>query len=318
MIVAVTGASGFVGRAVVKLHVAAGDQVRALSRRPAACRQPGVDVFEGDLAFRRVPRDFVAGADVLYHCAGEIRREDLMEAVHVDGTRHLLEQASGAVGRWVQLSSVGVYGPRRDGTITEQTPEAPVGPYERTKAIADGLVRKAHAARRLEAVIVRPSIIFGPGMPNQSLFALINAVNQGLFCFVGPPGASANYIPIDNVVDALLLCGGDAAAAGEVFNVSALTPMEDFIGTIAAALDKEPPRLRLPRLPLRCAASLLGRVPGWPLSPSRVDALSSRAVYPADHIASTLGFRPRMTVHHALRAVVEGWRAAREAGPAAA
>jgi len=313
MIVAVTGATGFVGQALIRQHRSRGDQIRVLTRRPAIDGSSGGEVFTGDLAFGNVPKQFVEGADVLYHCAGELRNEDRMTALHVGGTRHLLQRAAGAVGRWVQLSSVGVYGPRRHGVITEQTPEAPVGMYERTKAASDDLVRAAHAAGQIDAALLRPSIIFGPEMPNQSLLALIGAVNSGLFFFVGPQGASANYVPIDNVVDALVLCATSPAAAGQVFNVSAFTRMEDFIGTIAAALGKAPPRIRVPRVPLRCAASLLSRMPGWPLSPSRVDALSSRAVYSTARIESVLGFTERVPVREALAQTVAHWRSRRVA-----
>jgi nucleoside-diphosphate-sugar epimerase len=313
MVVAVTGGTGFVGTGLVHAHLARGDEVRVLTRREAASSHSGARLFRGDLADADIPTGFIAGADVLYHCAGELRDETRMQAVHVESTRRLLEQATGSVDRWVQLSSVGVYGPRREGTITEETSQAPVGTYERTKAESDTLVRAASRGGALDAVILRPSNIFGAGMPNQSLFALFDAVDRGLFFFVGPKGASANYIPVENVVDALLLCGTSRAAAGEVFNLSAFTVLEDFIGMIAAALGKVPPRLRLPRMPLRAAAAVLSFVPGWPLTVSRVDALSGRAVYSTEHIESKLGYRLRVSVPDALRLTVAQWRAARAA-----
>lgn len=308
MIVAVTGGTGFVGAGVVRAHLERGDDVRVLTRREASPACGGARLVRGDLSGGEIPREFLRGADVLYHCAGELRDEGAMQAVHVDGTHRLLERASGSIGRWVQLSSVGVYGPRRDGTITEDTPEAPVGPYERTKAESDALVRAAGARGALDAVILRPSIVFGPEMPNQSLFALLSAVDRGLFVFVGGKGASANYVPVENVVAALVLCGTAPAAAAGVFNLSAFTAMEDFIGVIAGALGRKPPRLRLPRRPLRAAARVLGAVPRWPLSTSRVDALSNRAVYSTARIESTLGYRPLVTVEDALVRTVARWR----------
>jgi nucleoside-diphosphate-sugar epimerase len=308
MVVAVTGGTGFVGAEVVRAHLSRGDDVRVLTRRGSAPALAGARVVRGDLAHGDVPKEFLSGVHVLYHCAGELRDERGMHALHVEGTRRLLELASGSVGRWVQLSSVGVYGPRREGTITEDTPEAPVGTYERTKAESDALVRTANARGALDAVILRPSIIFGPGMPNQSLFALLSAVDRGLFVFVGPKGASANYVPVENVVEALLLCATLPAAAGDVFNLSAFTTMEDFIGTIARALGRRSPRLRLPRRPLRAAAAVFGVVPRWPLSASRVDALSNRAVYSTTHIESKLGYRPPVTVKDALTRTVARWR----------
>lgn len=309
MVVAVTGGTGFVGAGVVKMHLSRGDEVRVLTRRESVPSLAEACLVRGDLANGDIPKQLVTGADVLYHCAGELRDEGRMYAVHVEGTRRLLELASGSVARWVQLSSVGVYGPRREGTITEETPEAPVSSYEVTKAQSDSLLRRAHARGAIDAAILRPSIIFGPRMPNRSLFALIDAVDRGLFFFVGQQGASANYVPVENVVDALLLCGTSPAASGQVFNLSESTSMEEFIGMIAAALGKAPPRLRLPRLPVRAAAAALGIFPSWPLSVLRVDALSNRAVYSTTRIETRLDYRPRFTVQDALRRTVAQWRA---------
>jgi nucleoside-diphosphate-sugar epimerase len=311
MIVAITGGTGFIGAKLTHAHLGEGHEVRVLTRRPSPSLPAATRVVRGDLATGDIPSAFLSGADVLYHCAGELRDESRMHALHVEGTRHLRERAAGQVRRWVQLSSVGVYGPRRDGTVVEDADERPVGTYERTKAESDRLVREAGAT--LDTVIVRPSIVFGPDMPNQSLFALIGTVERGLFFFVGPRGASANYVPVDNVVDALMLCATSPRAAGGVFNVSATTTMEDFVGTIADALGCSQPRTRLPRAPLRGAAAMLRRLPGWPLSVSRIDALSTRVVYSTARIESDLGYRPRVTVDEALRATVARWRSRRAA-----
>jgi nucleoside-diphosphate-sugar epimerase len=304
MIVAVTGGTGFIGSAVVRAHLARGDQVRILTRRAGVHPWPGVRYVNGDLARGDVPSGFAEGADVLYHCAGELRDESRMRALHVEGTRRLLARARGRIGRWVQLSSVGVYGPHRDGIVTERTPAAPVGVYEITKAESDDLVRSAMP----DAVVVRPSIVFGPDMPSSSLFALISMIDRGLFFFIGPRGASANYVPIEHVVDALLLCGASRAAAGDVFNVSACRPLETFVGAIAEALGARRPRLRLPRAAVRLAASALDGMPGWPLSTARVDVLSRRVTYSTRHIESTLGYRPSTTLEDALRRIVAQWR----------
>jgi nucleoside-diphosphate-sugar epimerase len=310
MIAAVTGGTGFVGRTVVQTHLRRGDEVRVLTRRKAP-DLAGANIITGDLARGEIPRQFIEGADVLYHCAGELVNVKQMYAVHVDGTRKLLTAARGRIRRWVQLSSVGVYGPQREGMITETTVENPTGVYEVTKGESDRLVLEAGATGMLDVVVLRPSNIFGPSMPNQSLFGLIGAIDSGLFFYIGPPGASANYIPVDNVGDALILCGTSPAASGETFIVSAYRPMEDFVATIAAALGKAPPRLRLPRAPTRLVAAILSVVPGWPLSVSRVDALSGRAIYSTERIESKLGYQGRVSVEDALRATVRQWQTRR-------
>jgi nucleoside-diphosphate-sugar epimerase len=294
-IVAITGGRGFIGSHLVRSHLESGDRLRVLTRSQDTL--PGVERFTGDLAAGDIPDAFFRGADVLYHCAGEIRDETLMERVHVAGTRALVRAAAGQVGRWVQLSSVGVYGRRKDGVVTEADSPAPVGVYERTKAESDVIVETSG----IPYAILRPSIIFGIGMPNRSLQQLVSMIERGLFFFIGRPGALANYIPVENVVDALRLCAFHDAAAQQIFNLSDLMTMEQFVGTIARAAGRKPPSLRLPVAPMRIAA----RLPGLPLTQSRIDALTSRVAYPSAKIEASLGYRHRLGLAEALTAFVE-------------
>ena len=180
MIVAITGGTGFIGRELVLRHLAQGDVVRGLSRRTAV--RDGVQWHHGDLSSADL-NSFVDGADVLYHCAGEIRDKSLMKVVHVDGTRRLIDAASGRIGRWVQLSSVGAYGKQRLGVVTEITAPCPVGTYEVTKVESDDLVSSAALGGAFEQSILRPSNVYGPEMSNQSLFGLFNMVNRGRYFF---------------------------------------------------------------------------------------------------------------------------------------
>ena len=125
MLVGITGGTGFIGRALVRRHLAAGDTVRLLSRRLGdnVALPDTVQAFHGDLTGAvgsLVP--FVDGVDVLYHCAGEIRDLTRMYSVHVTGTKNLCFAAGHRIGHWVQLSSVGAYGPQYSGIVTEETP----------------------------------------------------------------------------------------------------------------------------------------------------------------------------------------------------
>lgn len=313
-IVAITGASGFIGCQLVRLHLARGDRVRILTRQPQAAQSLGpVEVVLCDLAHPEVDAlaRFCDGADVIYHCAAELGDPARMHGVNVLGTRRLLEFARGRCERWVQLSSVGVYGPAREGIVDESCPVAPQSEYETTKAESDRLVEQAAAAGVISHTILRPSIVFGPNMPNRSLRQLISAVARGLFFFIGPPGASANYIHVDNVVDALIACGTLPAAKGRVYNLSDFRTMEQFIGAIAAVLGTPAPRLRLPELPVRWGAHAFGWLPGFPLTVSRVDALTSRARYSNSRIERELGYLHRVSMEDGLRRMVEscrGWR----------
>lgn len=234
---------------------------------------------------------FVDGADILYHCAAELADESRMIPVHVDGTRRLVVAASGRIGRWVQLSSTGVYGPCRSGAVDERTPETSAGIYETTKAQADAVVANAAHAGAFEHVLLRPTIVYGPEMPNRSLFQLIEAIARGRFFFIGPPGAVVNYVHVSGVVAALAACATHPKACGRTYILSDSQPIERVVGIIASALGRPVPQLRLPVAPVLLAARLLGWLPGFPLTESRVWALSRRVAYDGSRIERELGYR---------------------------
>jgi nucleoside-diphosphate-sugar epimerase len=315
MIVSITGGTGFIGRPLVERHLEAGDTVRVLTRRAPSQVSLGksVEYIHADLVKCEASLldQFMDRVTVFYNCAGEIRDPRRMPAVHVEGTRRLIRAAEGKLQRWVQLSSVGVYGPQRNGVVTEESPMRPCGVYEKTKTMSDELVLGAAAAGAFTTAVLRPSNVFGPMMTNRSLFQLIGLIDKSLFFFIGKPGASANYIYVDNVVEGLIRCGISPEATGGIFNLSDWRPLESFVATIARLLGKGTPTTRLPETPVRWVARLLGRIPGVPLKESRVDALAGRASYTTNRIECKLGYAHPVTMETGLDRLVSAWRAQR-------
>ena len=307
MNIAITGGTGFIGRHLLARHVALGDRVRHLTRKKPLESIPGAEIFIGDLSASETLRGFVQGADVLYHCAAELRDASAMEKTNVTGTTNLLRAATGEIGRWVQLSSTGIYGAVRHGEVREDAEIRPGNAYERSKAAADALVLAA--AEKLSCVLLRPSNVYGADMPNQSLFQLIRMIDKGLFFFIGPRGATANYVHVENVVDALLACAhATLPANGRAYIVSDHRPLEAFAGIIAEHLGKPTPRMRLPELPVRALAAACGWLPGVPLKTSRIDALTNRTVYCTDRIEAELGFSNLLSMEAGLAELVRVWK----------
>ena len=313
MHVGITGGTGFIGQALVLRHLAGGDTVRLLTRR-SSCDMAllnSVQVFHGDLTGSvdfLIP--FVDGVDVLYHCAGEIKDQAKMHSVHVTGTKNLCAAANGRIGHWVQLSSVGAYGPQYTGIVTEETPLNPVGIYEKTKAESDQIVINAARDNAFTYSILRPSNVFGPTMTNHSLFQMITMIDKGLFFFIGKPGALANYIHVDNVVEGLVLCGKMDTAKGRIYNLSDHRTIEEFVAIIADELCKPAPRLRLPEMPVRWMAMLCGRLPSFPLTGSRVNALTNQSAYSIERIQHELGYAHKVSMEEGLRQMVKVWKQA--------
>lgn len=295
MNVLVTGASGFIGSALVERLVASGIHVVALTRRTDRTFAPQVERRIGDLATGAgITPDLLNGISVVFHCAGEIGDPSRMHAVHVDGTRRLLD---GAVERgsihWVQLSSVGAYGPppapAAPRIVTETTPENPRGPYEISKTAADMLVRSA-PRDRVTWTILRPSNVIGARMPNQSLRGLLSALRRGRYFHIGSPGAIATYVHVDDVAAALLECARQPQAHGEIFNLSSDCPLDAVLARAAQTMRATPPRWRVPESIVRLAVRTLSPVMSLPLTQPRIDALVARTSYPADKMQSMLSF----------------------------
>jgi nucleoside-diphosphate-sugar epimerase len=309
VIVAITGGTGFIGRHLVARYVERGDEVRYLTRKEQLNGIPGATAFSGSLSSPAAElRKFAGGADVLYHCAAELHNKVEMHNTNVLGTANLLDAADGEIGRWVQLSSTGVYGNPLHGEVDEDFACNPTNPYEASKVASDALVF-ASAKKGLPCVVMRPSNVYAVDMPNQSLFGLLEKIDQGMFFYIGRPGAVANYIHVENVVDALVLCGTSRLPAnGRVYIVSDHRKLEEFVGIIAAALGRQPTRRRLPEFPVRVLVAIAENIPGFPLSSSRVDALTSRTVYRTDRIAAELGYRNRISMEDGIGELVRHWR----------
>ncbi len=303
--VAITGGTGFVGAELVQKHLALGDEVHVLSRQKAQASD-GRTHHHGDLSDVRALERFVRGSDILYHAAAEIRDELKMQRVNVEGTRNLLQVASGRVGRWVQLSSVGVYGPVQSGLVNECHGYRPGNTYEKTKLESDRLVQ---ASKGVPYTLIRPSNVFGPTMTNASLFGLVHAVDRGFYFHVGPRGASANYISAANVVHALYLAATHPKATRQIYNVSAWCTMEEFVGHIASSLGKPSPSMRLPVKPIEFLARATRFLPNNPLTLSRVRALSNRSVYSTQKIEDELHYRPIESTKTAIECLVRVYRA---------
>lgn len=308
MNISITGASGFIGKLLLQQLAATPHALAILSRKHGSA-VPGIRCVQGDLLQEDAAlHAFADNSDVILHCAGEIKDERLMQQLHVEGTRHLLNAVGASIRKhgkpvhWVQLSSVGAYGLDGPGaqtgrTISEASEERPVGVYEVTKTASDQLVRNfAEQEPLFSYTIVRPTIVIGANMPNQSFHAMARMIKRGIFFRIGRRPAMATYVHVDDVVHALLQCISDTRARGKVFIVANDCPLEQVVTALAQAMRVAVPRWTLPEAPLRL---LLKLTPSWlklPLTPARIDALTRKTHYSSALIGSTLDFFPAESI----------------------
>ena len=283
MLLALTGATGFVGQHVVPLLIRRGHRVRALVRDPTRAEglaTQGADLVPGDLADGTALARLVAGVEAVIHLVGIIVEAGAASyaAVHVEGTRRLLAAAADAgVRRFVHMSAVGA----RD--------EPGATRYHRTKWQGEELVRHSGLAY----VIVRPSIISGPeSAPIRTLARLhrwLPAVPVfGDACFPTQPVWS------DDVALALSLAAerADLTGAFELGGPQLLT-YEDFVLTIGRVSRHPRPLIHVPLELARWGTSVLELLgPAAPITSAQLQMLVEGSATPGSVIETVFGISP--------------------------
>jgi UDP-glucose 4-epimerase len=273
MRVLVTGATGFVGRAVVAQLVARGGyDVLALTRRSTTRPVPGARYLSGgDLTTQRHWRPMLAGVNVLIHTAARVhilndRTVDSLaefERVNVEGTLELARDAAATgVQRFIFLSSIGVNGVQTRAGIafSETDPPNPHNVYARSKLEAEDGLRRLAKQTGLEVVIIRPPLVYGPGV--KANFAdLMRAVQRGWPLPLGSVNNRRSLVALDNLVDFIVVCMSHPLAANQTFLVSDGHDVStvELVQRLARAAGVRPHLYPIPLWALRAGAALLGR-----------------------------------------------------------
>jgi dihydroflavonol-4-reductase len=306
----VTGATGFVGSAVVRALLAAGEPVRVLLRRPGDLGQVEglpVEPVAGDLCQPASLAAAVAGCSALFHAAADYRLFALDPGVlyrtNVEGTRALmLAAAEAGVGRIVYTSSVATLGLRSDGGPADETTPATladmIGHYKRSKFLAEQLVRELIETRGLPAVIVNPSAPIGPrdARPTPTGRMVLAAARGPMPAYVD---TGLNVVHVDDVAHGHLLAF-ERGRIGERYILGGENwTLREILTAIARLVGRRAPRLRLPPgavLPVAFLAEALARLrrAGEPLVTVEGVRLARKPMYFSSAKAEReLGYRSR-------------------------
>ncbi|MBF9235305.1 hopanoid-associated sugar epimerase [Microvirga alba] len=275
----ITGASGFLGSALVEAFYMAGYPVRALVRASsprANLPKDGIAIVQGDICDRASIAAVMHGVSYVVHAAADYRlwarRPDDIIRTNVEGTRIVMEEAMRAgVERVVYTSSVATLAINRDGTPADESrplsESAAVGAYKRSKVMAERLVQDMIDRDGLPAVIVNPSTPIGPRdvKPTPTGRIIVEAASGRMPGFVD---TGLNLVHVDDVAAGHLAAmhngqiGQRYILGGENVLLSAM------LADIAALVDRSPPVLKLPRgliyplaLGAEAMAHLTGRTP---------------------------------------------------------
>lgn len=316
----VTGANGFIGRALCDEALASGFDVCAVTRR-AASFSAGIE----NLVIPHYARDSdlaraLRSEDVLIHLAANAHGQSGSGAAlpsdgsmsNVDLARHVAAASLRAgVKRFVYVSSAGVHGAHTGkwSVLTEQSPLLPHDDYTRSKLEAEQLLRRMIERCGMELVVIRPPLVYGARAPG-SFAKLLNAIYNQMPI---PFGAVQNVrvsVAVENLLSALLRCATHPLAAGGVFLVSdgeGLSTAE-MCSCLAAGMDYTARIYAIPNPVLR-GLSLLGS------RGKQVGRLMHSLRIDSQHIQSTLEWKAPHDARDALIATARQYRVERTVQP---
>lgn len=311
-LVAITGATGFIGWHVARRFREQGWQVRALVRPESRGAVPD-GVERRSTRFERSPLgDAMHGAQLVVHLAAAIKArspEDFARA-NVALTADVARAAAGAGARLVHISSLAVTGP---GQVTnppgEDDPPRPIGDYGESKRQSEMVVR---GIAGLEWTILRPTLVYGPR--DRLFLPIFRLGRRGIFV-VPNSTASYNAVHVEDVARAIELAGTCPGAPGQTFFVGypGHVTTTEMLAALAAIFHKPFRPIHIPHAMLRAVAeagSLVSRLGlSFPLDRDRLrDIDTTGFVCRVDRARERLGFSAAIGLAEGFAATAEWYR----------
>ncbi len=304
----ITGATGYVGQALVRKLAGSGLPVHALFRskdKAEAIRSPHVTLFHGDLLDPESLLEAMDGCRFVFHTGALTgiwcRNPDLYHQINVQGTKNVIECAlESGVNKIVITSTAGVFGPSpTPADETRRYSSRFFTEYEKTKADADRLTDN-YRQKNIHIVIVHPTRIYGPGPSGQSnsVTRMIRLYLAGKWRFLLGDGRSrGNYVYIDDVVDGHILAMNQGVSQENYILGGENISYNRFFDLLKNVSGK---KYRLVHIPywsvlwlskmMRMTADNLSRPPA--LTPEIVRKLNADWVVSSGKAAAELGYSP--------------------------
>lgn len=320
--VLVTGATGMVGRRLVMRLLERGDFVVALVRDPNAAtdlKAAGVSFHRGDLSRPETVLPVLEKVGCVVHAAahvGDWGPAEKYRAINVLALEEMVTAAQrlGRLERWIQISSLGVYGSRHHRGTDESAPIELRGidGYTRTKAEAEFVLQRYRREWGFPSVILRPGFIYGPG-DRHVLPRLIEKLFDGSLRMIGKGERVLNNMYVENLVDAVLLAMEKPDVIGEVYNLcdDRLVTRREFVGTICDHFGRPLPRsipeplAKLAVGPIEALARLRGADTAPLLTQARMKFMTKNLDFSIEKAKRQLGYRPAIDFREGMSRALE-------------
>jgi len=301
-----TGYSGFVGQHLVR-HLNSYYKLRLLGRSP--CKYG--TVFKYDLNTSGVYLEALESVDVLIHCAARVHKMNDSENSSLNdyseqnstATIALAKQAAEAgVSRFIFLSTIKVNGE----TNVNQVPffasdiPSPQDPYSVSKNEAEKKLVEIGKSAGMEIVIIRPPLIYGPGV-KANFLTMLKVANKNLPLPLGAINNKRSLVGIDNLVDLIKTCVEHPNAANQTFLVSDDNDVSttELLQMMTRAAGKKPMLLPIPINWLKFAGKIAGRK-------AEIDRLCGNLQVDITHTKEALDWRPPITIEEGLKRCFNG------------
>jgi nucleoside-diphosphate-sugar epimerase len=323
MKVLVTGGTGFTGSHLVRRLLGEGHDVHVIDVARGLffdeLQDEGATIELGTIADQAFCEKSIHNAEVIFHLAAAFRQlgvpRKVYRDVNVDGTRHLVDAALRAgVRKFVYCSTQGVHGHIGMPPGDEASPIAPEDYYQYTKYLGEEVVRQAVTTAGLNAVVIRPTAIYGPGDPARFLM-LFKMAHTGVFHMFGDGQTTYHPVYVDNLVDALLLAADERDHHGEAYIVGDehYFTLNDLVQHVGRSMGRSVQIRHWPFWPLwaaavACEALCMPFRVAPPLFRRRVAWFRQVRAFRIDKARRDLGYQPRIRIEEGLARTATWYR----------
>ncbi|MEI6154501.1 MAG: NAD-dependent epimerase/dehydratase family protein [Deltaproteobacteria bacterium] len=315
--VLLTGANGFLGRAILSRLQASDIHVRATDLG-ASCSASDIVYRKADITRAEELKPVLENATTVIHVAGlahifspDANSAEKFQQINEIGTANVASVASAAgVGHLIMTSSISVYGPYTQGMYDENTPCNPVGPYALSKHNAE--LRAIEIAREsgMALTVLRLSTLYGEGDPG-NVGRLMRTLDRGRFVWIGDGSNRKSLLYKGDAARACMTVAGRPASGINIYNVSApACTMREIVDGIADTLGKHPFPVRVPASPVLLLSWHLSRIPNRRMAGlhQTVKKWLAEDVYDTSLFEGTYGFQTKTSLEDGLRREVDWYR----------
>lgn len=321
MNILVTGGTGFMGTYLVPVLLSQGHKVRLLVRnKEKAHRLFGCEceLVNGCIEDKNSLEGICDGIEIVYHMAALMGHDspsrqafEKFRRVNVEGVQNIIyESKKSSVKKFIYISSTAAVGLQKTVKINEETECRPYTPYQVTKREAELLILQEAELNQFPAVIVRPSMVYGPGFKGDFL-TIARVCRTGFFPKIGRGKNLSPALYIEDLAEALTRFI-DNGKTGEIYLLSSNQSysLEDTVNIIAKALSKHVHYIYVPKFMalmgagfLEKACKLFGKK--TPVTKRNIESISQDRIIDISKLCRELNFVPQITLSEGLPRTIE-------------